>query len=89
MTVRENNKGSNDFKKSKQAFIAYMREHYVNADIYTSRDKVTNKDLVLSIAPDGKLYNKKGGEFDPDRSYGMWNTLFEMAREDRLPCLKK
>jgi len=89
ITVRENNKGSNDYMKSRQAFIAYMRKNFINADILTAKDKNTGKVLVVSVAPDGKLYDKKGTEFDAPRSNQMWDTLFEMSQKDTLLCLKQ
>lgn len=89
ITVKDNNKGSNDYTKSKQAFIAYMRTNYVNADILKAKDKRTDRVLKISVGPDGKLYDKRGVEFDAKRSNEMWETLFEMAKNNTLPCFNK
>lgn len=89
ITVRENNKGSNDYMKSKQAFISYMRANYINADVLLAKDKLTDKELKISVAPDGKLYDKRGTEFDAKRSNDMWETLFKMSQENKLLCLKQ
>ena len=89
ITVRDNSKGSNDYLKHRTAFIEHMRANYVNADVLSAVDKYTQKPMIISIAPDGKLYDKKGSEFNSKRSDEMWDTLFKMAQEDNLLCLKQ
>jgi plasmid replication initiation protein len=89
ITVRENNRGSNDYMKSKQAFIRYMRANFVNADVLVANDTKTNKQVMISIAPDGKLYDKRGSEFDAKRSNEIWDSLFKLSQEDKLLCLKQ
>ena len=88
ITVRENNKGSNDYLKSKQAFVGYMRKHYVNANIFQSTNKDTKKKMMLSVAPDGKLYDKKGAEFDSSRANEIWISLYLLAKKGKLRCLQ-
>lgn len=89
ITVKENFKGSNDYLKHRMAFIAYMRLNLINADVLPSKDKITGKTMMISIAPDGKLYDKKGLEFDASRSNDMWDTLFQMAKDETLLCLTR
>lgn len=89
ITVRSNDKGSNDFLAERKVFISYMRKNYVNADVLEAKDKNTGRVIKVSVAPDGKLYDKRGGEFDKERSNEMWDTLFEMAKNDTLYCLKQ
>jgi plasmid replication initiation protein len=89
ITVRENSKGSNDYMKSKQAFIRYMRANFINADVLVANDTKTNKQVMISVAPDGKLYDKRGSEFDAKRSNEIWETLFKMSQENKLLCLKQ
>lgn len=87
ITVKSNTKGSNDYTKHKQAFISYMRKEFVNADILKSRDKGTNREMMISIAPDGKLYDKKGIEFEASRANDIWSALYEMSQKGQLACL--
>lgn len=87
ITVKSNAKGSNDFTTNKQAFISYMRKEFVNFDILKSRDKRTNKEMMLSIAPDGKLYDKKGIEFEASRANDIWSSLYDMSQKGELACL--
>lgn len=89
ITVKENDKGSNDYLKHRMAFIAYMRLNFINADVLPAKDKITGKAMTVSIGPDGKLYDKKGLEFDAVRSNDMWDTLFQMAKDEKLICLKQ
>jgi len=87
ITVKSNAKGSNDYTKNKQAFISYMRKEFVNADILKSRNKQTNKEMMISIAPNGKIYDKKGLEFEANRANEIWSTLYEMSQKNELACL--
>lgn len=90
LTIQENNKGSNDFLASEKAFIAHMRKNYVNADIYTAKDKNTSKTLLLSVDANGKLYNKLDmREIDKKRSAELWSALYLLAKHDKLFCLKQ
>lgn len=90
ITVKENSKGSNDFLASEKAFISHMRKHYVNADIYTARDKNTSKTLLLSVDQKGKLYNKLDMKaIESKRSAELWSALYLLAKHDKLFCLKQ
>jgi len=89
-TIQENSQGSNDFLASEKAFIAHMRKNYVNADIYTAKDKNTSKTLLLSVDQKGKLYNKLDmREIDKKRSAELWSALYLLAKHDKLFCLKQ
>lgn len=89
-TVRENNKGSNDYLKDERSFINYMRKNYVNQDVLTASDKNTNQVVEISVAENGKLYDKRSrNNIDPKRSKEMWTRLFELAKKDELLCLKQ
>ena len=89
ITVKENNKGSNDYLSDLQSFIAYMRKHYVNQDVLTATDENTGKKYILSVSPDGKLYDKYGEDFNAQRANKVWEMLYNMAKKDELLCLKQ
>ncbi len=89
ITVKSNGKGSNDYLRHKKAFIAHLRANFVNEDILHSVDKNTKAVMLISVAPDGKLYDKKGLNFNASRSNEMWETLYQMAKDDKLICLKQ
>jgi plasmid replication initiation protein len=82
--VNENNKGSNDYLKDIQSFISYIRKSFVNADLLECKDKNTGKAMILSVAPDGKLYDKRGVEFDAVRAQELWLELYYLAIQNEL-----
>jgi len=85
ITVKSNDKGSNDFLKDRKSFIAHIRKNYVNANLLKANDKNTGKAVIVSVTPDGKLYDKKNGEdFEKDRSNKMWDTLYEMTKNGKI-----
>jgi len=90
ITVKENNKGSNNFLKNEKTFISYMRKNFINQLILNGSDKNTKKLMKISVSPEGKLYDlKSSNDFDSKRSKEIWNTLYEMAKNDDLICLKQ
>lgn len=88
LTIEKNNKGSNDYLSSKQSFISYMRENYVNADILYATDSITHKMIIISISPDGHLYSKSGEEYDAKKSNQIWDSIYKIALEDKLAILQ-
>ena len=90
ITVRENNKGSNDYLNDIHKFIRHIRRHYINAVLIETMDKYTQQKIKLSVDKDGKLYNQRDHTPIPaDRSQEMWNTLYDLAKDDKLLCLKQ
>ncbi len=89
-TVRENNKGSNDYLKDETSFISFMRKNFINQDVLKANDKNTNQIIEVSIAANGKLYDKRSTKnIDRKRSKEMWTRLFQLAKKDELLCLKQ
>jgi plasmid replication initiation protein len=83
--VQQNNQGSNNHLRNRQSFINYIRKNFVNKTLVESIDKNTKAILMLSVAPNGHLYNKYSLDKIPsNRSDEMWNTLFELAKAGRL-----
>lgn len=90
ITVKENNKGSNDYLNDIHKFIRHIRRHYINTVLIETMDKYTQQKIKLSVDKDGKLYNQRDHTPIPaDRSQEMWNTLYSLAEEDKLLCLKQ
>ena len=89
ITVKDNKKGSNDYLKDKHTFIAYMRDNYVNADLLEAEDADTKKPMLISISPKGELYNKYNiNKIKPQQSNKIWDKLYQMAKEGKLPSIK-
>lgn len=77
--------------ESERNFIDYMRKNYVNRDILAIGGKNAGKIELLSVSPDGKLYNKYEGhkDYPASRSKYLWTRLYELAKEDKLPVLSQ
>lgn len=85
ITVRENNKGSNDPMSDLKSFIAWVRKDFKNVDLY----HVPNKQC-LSVNQEGKLYDKYQGEkIDNKRSQELWEKLYQLAKDDKLISIKQ
>lgn len=80
ITVKENNKGSNDPLSDLKSFIAWVRKTQRNVDLY----HVPNKQC-LSVNQEGKLYDKYQNEkIDNKRSQELWEKLYELAKENKV-----
>jgi len=85
ITVKENNKGSNDYLKNLKTFITYMRKNRVNSDIIETKDKHTGEKLLLSIDAKGHLYNKYSNKnIDKNRAKEIWESLYKLAKEEKI-----
>lgn len=85
ITVRENNKGSNDPMSDLKSFIAWIRKDFRNVDLY----HVPNKQCI-SVNADGKIYDKYQNELiDNKRSQEIWEKLYQLAKDDKLSALKQ
>jgi len=89
ITVRTNDKGSNDYLSNRKIFIAHIRENYINADLIETTDKHTGNRVIISVAPDGKLYDKLGSTYEASRADEMWDTLFDLAQRGNLPIMNR
>lgn len=85
ITVKENSKGSSDFMRDRISFISHIRKNYINQDILGTIDKYTQKPALISVAPDGKLYNKKStAGYSKERADEIWTSLYELASDGKL-----
>lgn len=87
--IKPNQKDQKEYLSSKRSFIAHMRKNFINADILQTQDKTTKKPYIISIDPKGKLYDKYGTDFNATRSDEIWGKLYEMAKDEKLLCLKQ
>jgi plasmid replication initiation protein len=88
ITLSKNNQGSNNFLKDIQTFIYYMRKNFINYDILNSKDKHSKKRMLISINPEGKIYDKLSTKkLNKERSQEIWQGLYSLAKSDKLACL--
>lgn len=84
ITIKSNDKGSNDYMRDLQSFISYMRKNFINQDIYKGQD------MIISIDKNGRLYNKKNlKEYDKNTAKTAWEALYKAAQDNKLLCLKQ
>jgi len=79
ITVKDNNKGSNDYLRDLKSFISFYRKNKVNEDLYK------DEKLCLSISERGRLYDKyTAQEYNKDDAMIVWRKLYEKAKKDEL-----
>jgi len=87
ITVKENNKGSNDYMSSKKAFVAWVRERYkpdADKGIYPTIFEI--EDGKYRVDGMGKLYlsaNSESGnaqDFDSTEANKKWSWLYENTK---------
>ena len=74
--------------ETREEFKKYVRENLINQDLLIAQDKDTEQSYIISVSPDGKIYDKKGTNFSAKRSLGMWDTLFEYHKRHQLEFQK-
>jgi len=88
--IENNEKGSNDFLKDEHAFIAYMRKNFINKEILQAFDTKEKRPMIISIAPDGILYDKtKIEKINSKRSKEIWGRLYQLACDKKIPILNE
>jgi len=79
ITIRDNNKGSNDYLKDLKTFISFYRKNKVNEDLFD------DKKICISISEDGRLYDKyTGQEYNKDDALVVWQKFYDKAKKGEL-----
>ena len=72
VTVKDNNKGSNDYLRDLKSFISFYRKNKVNETLYE------DEKLCLSVSEQGRLYDKyTAQEYNKDDAMIVWKKLYE------------
>lgn len=74
--------------ETRAEFKKYIRTNLINEDILTSKDKNTNQTYIISVDPEGRLYDKKGARFNSNRSLEIWDALFKYYSRHQLDFQK-
>jgi len=86
-TIRDNNKGSNDYLATIQSFVKYIREKYkpdITNDTFPTILQV--KEGNIKIDAKGRLYLSAPGkiiDYDNKHSQKLWDQLYQMAQDGR------
>jgi plasmid replication initiation protein len=95
ITVRENNKGSNDYLSNKKVFVAWVRDKYrpnVEKEIYPTIFE-TNQGKIR-VDASGNIYlsdNSKNGnatDYDHTQANKLWSWLYEEVKNRRIKLNK-
>ncbi len=89
ITIKENEKGSNNYLNNEKSFITHIRKKFVNQDLLQAIDKNNGKKIIISVSEKGILYDKFGQDFNASRSKEIWTHLYQLALDDKLICLKQ
>ena len=87
ITIRDNNKGSNDYLATIQSFTAYIRDRYkpdITNDIFPT--VVETKNGNIKIDAKGRLYLSGLGkvvDYDNKQSQKLWEQLYQIAQDGR------
>jgi len=77
ITIKDNNKGSNDYLKDLKTFISFYRKNKVNEDLFD------DKKICISISQNGRLYDKyTAQEYDKDQALVVWKKLYDKAKKE-------
>ena len=69
--------------EKKKKLFTYLKGNRANQDILKAVDKDTGRELVISVSPEGELYDKKGAYIDKNIAKRYWTKLYESAQQDR------
>ena len=88
ITVRENNKGSNDYLKDRRSFVAYIREKYKpNPQANEFPTILETKEGRIKIDIHGNIYlSKLGGteEYTKEQADHLWSWLYDLAKNEKI-----
>ena len=82
ITVKDNDKGSNNYLRDLKSFISFYRKNKVNETLYE------DEKLCLSISEQGRLYDKyTAQEYNKDDAMIVWKKLYEKEIKE-TKCIK-
>ena len=88
ITVKDNNKGSNDYLANRKAFVAYVREKYKPnpvGGIFPTILETDKGDIKVDLK--GNIYLVANGdiqEYTKEQADKLWDWLYEMAQAGNL-----
>ena len=88
ITVKDNNKGSNDYLANRKAFVAYVREKYKPdpvGGIFPTILETDKGDIKVDLK--GNIYLATNGdiqEYTKEQADKLWDWLYEMAQAGNL-----
>ena len=69
-------------------FQEYIKEHFANQEIIRLKKRNTDDIIILSIFPNGKLYDMNGEFLDESKEMEIWKIIYAKAQKDELRVFK-
>ncbi len=76
------------YLSSMRYFKEYVKEHFANREIIRLKKRNTDDVLILSIFPNGRLYDMSGEFLDDSSVMEIWKIIYDKAKKDELRIFK-
>jgi len=77
------------YLSSMRYFKEYLKEHFANKEIIRLKKHNTDDMLILSIFPNGRLYDMSGEYLDDSSIVELWKIIYTKAKKDELRIFKE
>ena len=77
------------YLSSMKYFQEYIKEHFANQEIIRLKKRNTDDIIILSIFPNGKLYDMNGEFLDESKEMEIWKIIYAKAKKDKLRVFKE
>jgi len=77
------------YLSSMQYFQEYIKEHFANLEIIRLKKRNTDDVIILSIFPNGRLYDMSGEYLDDSSVVEIWKIIYTKAKKDELRIFKE
>jgi plasmid replication initiation protein len=77
------------YLSSMQYFQEYIKEHFANLEIIRLKKRNTDDVIILSIFPNGRLYDMSGEYLDDNSVVEIWKIIYTKAKKDELRIFKE
>jgi hypothetical protein len=77
------------YLSSMRYFKEYVKEYFANREIIRLKKRNTTDMLILSIFPNGKLYDMNGESLDDSSVVEIWKIIYAKAKKDELRIFKE
>ena len=72
-----------------QYFKEYVKEHFANQEIIKLKKGSSDNVLILSIFPNGRLYDMNGEYLDDSAVEEIWDVIYDKANRDELRVFRE
>ncbi len=77
------------YLSSMRYFKEYIKENFANQEIIKLRKLSTDSVLIISIFPNGRLYDMNGEYLDDSSIEEIWKTIYAKVKKDELRIFKE